>query len=508
MLLSVLSNHAAKQPKKIALNGANTQISYEAIFCHLETIKSALTHCNCLAILLDNHPAWVLLDLAALDLNLPIVPLPMFFTPAQCLHAMQDAGVDCLITDRPTQVAEYAGAYITSQNVLHVADLDLTLIQLNFAKKSLPKNTAKITYTSGTTGAPKGVCLSAKAMLNVANSVKTVANVGENDQHLCVLPLSTLLENVAGIYTTLLAGATAHVLPAEMIGLNGSQLNVQKLYVALANTQASTAIFIPELLNALVSYIENGAAQLPHLRFLAVGGAHVAPQLLQRATAINLPVFEGYGLSECASVVALNGFANSGSKLNSFTIQDSKLNSFELPKIGSIGKPLPHVAINIADDGEILVNGAQFLGYVGNAQPKNQGDWLATGDIGFVDENGFLFINGRKKNMFITSFGRNVSPEWVECELTSQAEILQACVFGEAQPFNIAIVVSTAQLSVIEAAIAKTNLALPDYAKIGKWLLVEECFSNKNQQLTTNGRLKRDAILQHYQAQINTLYEG
>ena len=217
----------------------------------------------------------------------------------------------------------------------------------------------------------------------------------------------------------------------------------------------------------------------------------MAPALLSRANQLGLPVFEGYGLSESASVVALNNVADH--------------------KIGSVGQLLSHLNIKLSDESEILVKGAGYLGYTNTESEKtdeNQQTWLATGDIGYLDDDGYLFINGRKKNIFITSYGRNVSPEWVERDLTSTPVIAQACLFGEAKPWNTALIVSTADATseTINSAIDTINQSLPDYARVSKWLLALEPFSVTNKQLTPNGRLKRDAIWESYQDTINTLY--
>jgi long-chain acyl-CoA synthetase len=497
MLIEVLQNHAAERRMDIALQGSekvlgDIQLNYQQLF---EAISRLQTEFNqqiknaapVLALALDNHPAWMIVDLAAMASYLPLVPLPLFFSNAQMLHAISDAGANCLICDNSQHFCAILGDSVTGQSRLSVAGKTLTLLQLNIPAKKLPNGTAKITYTSGTTGAPKGVCLSTQAMLSVANAIKTATALSPNDAHLCVLPLSTLLENVAGVYAVLLAGATAHILPSKQVGLNGSSLNIQQLCMALADTKASTAILIPQLLSALVGAFEAGA-HLPYLRFVAVGGAHVSSSLLQRAAAHKLPVYEGYGLSESASVVALNTpVAN---------------------KIGSAGKPLPHIEIAFSDDHEILVKGANLLGYTNNVAVEAIDAYIKTGDIGYLDADGFLFINGRKKNIFITSFGRNVSPEWVERELTSCDEILQACLFGESKPWNTAIIVPSenATFAQIEAAITNINATLPDYARVTEWLPAFAPFSIQNQQLTANGRLKRDAIWQAYQQQINVLY--
>jgi long-chain acyl-CoA synthetase len=493
-LMQALQSHASERRMDIGLQGIDCMLDYTQLLFEIEKCQQIFANFSAnavLAISLENHPAWLVLDMAAMQETMPqkiipIVPLPPFFTDAQGLHAVNDAGANWLITDKPAHFATVFKTQIISSENIEIAGLKLSLLQLSTPPKTLPKNTAKITYTSGSTGNPKGVCLSIDAQMQVANAIQFATNLSAKDVHLCVLPLATLLENVAGVYAILLAGGTVHILPSAHIGLNGNSLNVSALLDALNRSQVSTAILTPGLLSALVLACEAGA-KLPYLRFLAVGGAHVSAQLLQRAKLQNMSVYEGYGLSECASVVALN---------------TEKFN-----KIGSVGKPLPHTQIQFSPDQEILVKGVQFLGYSNTAKPENPDEWLATGDIGYLDDDGFLHINGRKKNMFITSFGRNVSPEWLETALTSAPEILQACVFGEAKPANVAVITSNADVIKISAAIHAVNQQLPDYAQIKYWLQTDAPFSAQNQQLTANGRLKRDNIWQMYQHKINLLYK-
>ncbi len=493
-LLQTLNQHAHNTPNAIALKNESLALNYREFLDAIVLTQQQITECkeDCtIALAIDNHPAWAILDIASLANRTPLVPLPAFFSDDQLMHAVKDAGATILITDNSQRFSALFDYLITQKSTITVAGKRLMMLHLNIAAKPLPALTTKVTYTSGTTGQPKGVCLSEQAMLNVASSIKKMVNLTAADQHLCVLPLSTLLENVAGLYAILLAGGSAHIMSSETVGLTGSSLNIKQLHQVLESTKANTAIFIPELLTALVSACESGASLLPHLRFLAVGGASVAPALLTRANQLGLPVFEGYGLSESASVVALNMVADN--------------------KIGSVGKLLPHLDIQFSDENEILVKGANYLGYTNTKsiqQKDDQQSWLSTGDIGYLDQDGYLFINGRKKNIFITSYGRNVSPEWVERDLTSTPAIAQACLFGEAKPWNTALIVSIADASVetISSAIEVINQSLPDYARVNKWLLASEPFAVANKQLTPNGRLKRDVIWNAYQESINTLY--
>ena len=490
-LLQAIRRHPAEN---IAIHGSEHALTYAALNHAIASQASAWAELKQadlrLALALENCPAWVVLDLAAIQCGMPNVPLPLFFSPAQWLHAMRDAGVNLLVTDQPQAFDALLADCIISRTQFELLGKSLTQYALkDLATTPLPVGTSKITYTSGTTGTPKGVCLSNDNMLNVAQSIAAATKLTPDDVHISVLPLATLLENVAGVYATLLTGASCVLLPNTEIGLSGaSGLNVQQLFHILKTTHANTAIFTPELLHALVLLMEANSISLPDLRFLAVGGASVSPALLQRAHACKLPVFEGYGLSECASVVALNVAGNN--------------------KPGVVGKPLPHIQVRFTDEQEIVIYGNAYLGYVGQAQqPEN---FVNTGDIGYLDDEGYLVISGRKKNIFITSFGRNVAPEWVERELKISPYIAQAALYGEAKPWNVAVILPRLNASDadIDSAITHLNQQLPDYARVKHWVRAVAPFSPQNQQLTANGRNRRDVIWQQYQDKINALYEG
>jgi acyl-coenzyme A synthetase/AMP-(fatty) acid ligase len=216
----------------------------------------------------------------------------------------------------------------------------------------LPAGTACITYTSGTTGQAKGVCLDADTLVSVAGAVLSATASLNPRRHLCLMPLATLLENVAGAYAALLSGAQVALPPLAEIGYTGAAgLDVPTLLACLHRYQPESAILLPQLLLALVSAAEQGQALPASLRFLAVGGGRVGPRLLARAAALGLPVYEGYGLTECASVVCLNRPGAS------------------LP--GSVGQPLGHARVQVRD-GELLVEGPA------PSPPATWGTWTRT----------------------------------------------------------------------------------------------------------------------------------
>ena len=493
-LLSRLRAHARQQPAACALHWPGGEMDFAELPAQVEATMAWLqdTAVDVLAVALENGPAWVVLDIAAMELGICLVPLPAFFSTGQLRHAVRMSGARALVTDQPEPISERL-ADLLNPEASPVAVANQTLSWMTVVPRRqgnglpLPAGTAKLTFTSGTTGAPKGVLLGWGHMRPVVESLVEAVAIGASDRHLVLMPLPVLLENIAGIYAPLWAGATVMLRPLQQVGLCGSSaLDGRAMAAALADTAASTAIFTPQTLQGVVEAMERDSGIRPALRFAAVGGAAVSPRLLQRAGALGLPVFEGYGLSECASVVCLNTPAQH--------------------RAGSVGKPLPHVRLWVTGDGEVVVQGAAFGGYLGESEAPAAA-W-PTGDIGEIDPEGFLYLKGRRRNVFITAFGRNVAPEWVERELTLEPAIAQAAVFGEAKPYNVAVIVPAghATPSDIESALARTNRVLPDYARVARWVSAETPFSPHNGLLTGTGRIRRDAVYARHEKAIESLY--
>ena len=496
-IIESLHRHARARPGHAAI------VEPQAVTSYAELVRAVARTVRCLrnlpaepraiGIAADNGSAWAIADLAALVTGIPVVPIPLFFSPTQIRHALSEAGVTWLLTDRPQQfkvaIADMC-AHAPTESVGH----GLVAIRLACPSRPamlLPAATQKLTFTSGTTGEPKGVCLGVEALQRTAEALSHASAANADDRHLCVLPLATLLENVAGIYTPLLVGATICLPPLADVGLSGSsQFDAMRLMAALNEYAATSAILVPQMLQAIVHACRSGASPPPSLRYIAVGGAPVSPKLLREARAQRLPVYEGYGLSECGSVVAVN--------------------RPDADRPGSVGRPLPHVQLSFAADGEILVCGSGWHGYLGARGDSGESHTIATGDLGYLDDAGFLHLTGRKKNVFVTSFGRNVAPEWVECELVAHAPIMQAAIFGEARPYNTAVIFHhpAASDDAIGAALQAANARLPDYAQAQCWIRAPNPFSVENGMSTANGRLRREAIFDAYAAQINALYDS
>lgn len=501
-LFTALTRRAAIFPDMPAIisGGVSPKVlNNQQLLTDIELLASQLQRQNiqCLGLYMDNCADWIVIDLAASKLGITLVPIPLFFTAEQIAHLIETASIDHVITSNDALLMrfKYLVAYpFDAQHGLCGNVLLSLSVALEGDESPLLKEAAKVTFTSGSTGNPKGVCLSGQNIEAVCNSLCNAiqeSGIRGGQTHLCVLPLATLLENIAGVYVCLQSGGVVVTEPVQALGFSSNvEFDASKLLDKFVEYHISSAILLPQILENLLQcdpeLLQTGTKDL---QFAAVGGGKVAPDVLQAAERANMPVFEGYGLSECGSVVCLN------------------LPGSNQP--GSVGKPLQHVRLSVSEQGEILVYGQSMLGYLGDTLSKP--NVIVTGDLGHIDEHGYVHITGRIKNTLITSFGRNVSPEWVESELRAQPEIQQAAVFGDAQSQLCAVVVASdtgnsLQPVNLQAAIDRCNQNLPDYAQIGHWLVRSKPFSPDDDTLTHNGRIRRAQIEAMFKPKLNSQF--
>jgi len=534
-IYTAICEHARQSPMQVAIQTIDNDKTISLTYGQLQRTLSALHQTletwqgKRVALYAHNDIDWVLLDLALSSVGAVVVPIPIFFSATQIAHLLQDAQIETvyvgsgltlplidnmdhwIITDTSETTAiksEPATPITGSFYQLAGTITDHTLTAQN---SSTASDFCKVTYTSGSTGMPKGVCLGQDTLMRIVESLSgaladtltddatnapEVTDTTSNFSHLSVLPFATLLENVAGVYVSLYMGRTLVTGHIDQFGLLSNQaFDAKRLMKTVQTYHIASVILLPQMLKAICEHMaanektkSSTNAALPSLKFMAVGGGKVSPQLLQEANALSLPVYEGYGLSECGSVVSLN---------------TPKAN-----RTGSVGKPMPHASVSIADSGEVMVKGNAMQGYLNHDDSKDDNGIIATGDIGHLDDDGYLYITGRRKNVLISSFGRNISPEWVEAQLSTQPIIYQVAVLGDGEPHLSAVIVANPNMtatsidpqSAIAQAVYVVNQTLPDYARIKQWHLAEHPFSTDNELLTDNGKLRRAHIFTAYQS--------
>jgi long-subunit acyl-CoA synthetase (AMP-forming) len=305
----------------------------------------------------------------------------------------------------------------------------------------------------------------------------------QNDVYLSVLPLAFLLETISAVVIPILVGASARLEPA--LAASFGEVSGGTLATVVALRRPTCMVLVPQLLASWVRRLSGDVGRAPDsLRFVAVGGASLAPALAEKAWRRGIPVYEGYGLSECGSVVALN---RPGDR-----------------KPGTVGKPLPGLEVRIVDD-EIVVGGPSVMDWYLQGQPA--GDSWCTGDVGEIDGDGYLTVRGRRDNVLVTPLGRNISPEWVETLLDSDPRIACSIVTHCEGPYLTALLVPSARgedwfdragHEDIAALISACCAGAPSYATPRHAVVVLASELSAQRLLTADGRMRRQPVLDEY----------
>jgi len=471
-LIEKIGQQAASTPDAIALRSRDKYVSYHELMDAVQQAAAQLQglQVESLGLFLDNGIDWIVYDLAAIAAGIRIVPLPWFFSEAQIAHAIADGELDGIVFD-----LALPGGVIGRGVPLHgYSDSRLQRI-VTAREESLRQRcaSAKVSYTSGSSGTPRGIELAPEFIEKTAVAIcQAIGHLGI-ESHLSVLPYATLLENIAGVYAPLLLGRCVHAEPSADVGLSASLgLNPLKLQATFKRVRPGSLILTPQLLDLLCRLVETAALKSDCLSFVAVGGARVAPTLLRRARQLGIPAYEGYGLTEFASVATLNTPQND--------------------RIGSVGKPLPGVTVTIAEDDEICLESDLDETPTGNASRRQIR--VRSGDYGRIDSDGFIYVDGRKSNLIVLASGRNVAPEWIESELDASPLVMQSYVFSESGERLSALLATTATDAEIDTEITRINQALPAYARLADWHRLAAPFSHELKTLTANGRLRRAQI--------------
>ncbi|PTX54993.1 long-chain acyl-CoA synthetase [Melghirimyces profundicolus] len=504
-LLDMVRRTVERYPEKDALmfkdGGAYRGISYREMWKQVKEAALGLTRLGVgpgdkVAILSENNPMWPVTDLAIASLGAVSVPIYPTQTAEQTAYILKNAECKAAVVENGDQLRKVKstgvqlggvvvmkpepgfsdGEGVLSFDALRKEGRDHPRARWEEEWKAIDgEQLVTIIHTSGTTGPPKGVMLTHDNFLANTEGVHFwILELLPEDVTLSYLPLSHVFERMAGQFMPLKVGATiAYAESIDTIQQNMVEVrptvmtSVPRLFEKVyARVQEQIELASPlrkkifnwavdvgkrryeHLMKARVDQLLLGDPLDPNLgiqfdlanrlvyrkikervggrlRGMVSGGAPLNPEIAEFFWSIDLPVLEGYGLTETSPVIASNPMLR--------------------PKIGTVGKPLPNLEVRTAPDGEVLVKGPSVMkGYYNNpeATAKTIRDgWLHTGDLGELDEDGYLKIIDRKKNILILSTGKNVAPQPVENTINNSAYIAQSVLIGNGRKFVIAMVV-------------------------------------------------------------------
>jgi len=414
-----------------------------------------------------------------------------------------------------------------------------------------------IIYTSGTTGNPKGVVLSHWNFVSNVLTIKDMVPISSADRCLSFLPLSHVLERMGGLFTMLAVGAgiafaeKMETVPQDILDVQPTfMISVPRLYEKIYAKAIATAvgagapkknIFFWARGIAMRQARMKVAGQNPggwfkfqyaladklvfgklraklggKIQLMISGGAPLNLKINQFFNGAGLNILEGYGLTETSPILTAN--------------------TFEDFRYGSVGKAIPETELKIAEDGEILARGPQvMLGYYKNEAATREvlddKGWFSTGDIGHLDEDGFLFITDRKKDLIVTAGGKNIAPQPIENSYVAHKYVAQTVIIGDQRPYLTALIVPNFETmqdfaagkglsamdpadlvrhpevnALFEGVMNDMNADLPGFSQIRKFTLLEREFTLDDGELTPTMKIKRFAINAKYKDLINTMY--
>jgi len=531
-----------------------------------------------MVILSDSRAEWVMADIGNLCLGGITVPIYTSLVPEQIKYIINDSDSKIVVFSDSLQWEKLKAIKSELKNVTHyvtflpeapegaltfaeVQERGKKLDQMNpgffekMAQQIRPDDLASIIYTSGTTGVPKGVMLTHSNFISNVKACASVIEFSDKDTVLSFLPLSHVLERMV-TFTYLYKGCTIgyaesmdtlaenllEVRPHIMVNVPRV---LEKIYSkVMDNVLRSSALkrkiffwgvkvgreYAERKLNrqpipGFLQFKKNLAHKLVYtkiiektggrVRFFVSGGAPLSKDIAEFFYAMGLVVLEGYGLTETSPVISVNTFENL--------------------KFGTVGKVIPDVEVMIAEDGEILTKGPNVMkGYYKKEDETREafkGGWFHTGDIGHLDEEGFVVITDRKKDLIVTSGGKNVAPQPIENLLKLSPYVSNAVVLGDRRRFISALVVpnfdklkeyaktnnipfetnsdltrSEQVLNFMEKEIDHITPNLASFEKVKKIALLDRDFEIEKGEMTPTLKVKRNIVEDKYKDMIDALY--
>ena len=539
-------------------------------------------------ILANTRPEWSYADMAITSAGAVVVPIYQTNSPEECLWVISDSGASTIVCEDDAQLAKLAEIrkqvpHLRTVIVIDPPDCDPTVTavtdpavpaitleqvrergrtrdaaELQARREAVrPEDTFTFIYTSGTTGPPKGCVLTHGNYRTIMDMIREIGQIDEDEIVYLYLPLAhafALLVQLAAFdlgSTLAYFGGDTKQIVGELIEVKPTYLPsvprvFEKIYT-LANAalqaqppedqeRARQAIKLGMKVRELEAKGEEVPQELRvpfeeadeklfknvraifggNVRHATSGAAPIAREILEYFWAAGVPVLEGYGMTETATAATV------------CTIEEHKF--------GTVGKPLPGVELKIARDGEVLIKGPNiFQGYHNNADASFgsiEAGWLHTGDLGSIDEDGFLSITGRKKDIIITAGGKNITPANLENDLKQCRWISQAVMHGDQRPYPVVLVTldeeeiagyardhnlpeDTANLceeSSIRALIAeqveRANRRYAPVEQVKRFAILPHDLSQETGELTPTLKVKRNVVAEKYADVLDALYEG
>jgi long-chain acyl-CoA synthetase len=525
------------------------------------------------SLLAGTRPEWTYADFAISTAGAVVVPIYPTNSPEECEWVAGNSDSVAIVCEDASQVAKIAQVRSRLPNLRHVIVIDgagdigdaMTLDELRErgrgrdeaellarAESVKPEDPFTFIYTSGTTGPPKGCVLTHDNYRRILDSVEELGTLGvdEDDLIYLFLPLAhafaLLIQLVAFDVGTKIAyyGGDTKAIVGELAEVKPTYLPsvpriFEKLYaMAQGNLQPEQIQAIREI-GGKVKDLEVRGLPIPEdlqkaweplapiaqfvqnlfggrLREAVTGAAPIAPEILEFFWGCGVPVMEGYGMTETATV------ATTSTPLEH--------------KFGTVGKPLPGVEVKIAEDGEILIKGANiFQGYYKNADASFGAvvdGWLHTGDLGSIDEDGYLSITGRKKDIIITAGGKNITPANFENDLKQSPFVSQCVMHGDRRPFPVALITLDEEVVVpwaeqqglptdipslarhpkvrelIQGIVDQANKKYAQVEQVKKFVILDHDFSQETGEMTPSLKVKRNVVNEKYAPLFDELYVG
>ncbi|WP_314247943.1 AMP-dependent synthetase/ligase [Streptomyces kutzneri] len=510
------------------------------------------------AVLAETRPRWTYTHLGLLAAGAVLVPVYPTAGEEELAWVLADSEAVVVVCDdgrqaarveelRPKLPALRAVVLMDELPALPGAAAEPELLAR--AAAVTPGADASIVYTSGTTGPPKGCRLTHGNLGAIQDATLPLIKGGPGDSTYLYLPLAHMLAQLIQ-YTTLTEGGElcyfggrienvlaelAEVAPTHLPSVPRLFEKLHSVVLSLAESQeggrerfeAAVRVGVlaadgrlPEELRAEHEAAEKSlyspvrAAFGGRLRWALTGGAPIAPATLDFLRACGISVYEGYGMTESGGVISIN--------------------HPEAVRHGTVGRPIAGCEVRIAEDGEVLARGAMvFPGYHANeaatAEALDPEGWLHTGDLGELDADGYLRITGRKKELIITSAGKNITPTEVEFAVQRSRYVSRAVLIGDRRPYAVALITLDAEEitawaaretldlgptpamhpavhALVEAAVAEANTTVSRPSRIRAFHILPEDFTPQAGTLTPSLKLRRGVVAERYAREIAGLY--